>query len=92
MGSLVFVLVRYDSEADATTVVLGSAAVARMVEVVDGHVMVDVDSSGQPVGIEILSAPSVVDEAIISALGERFPELDLPVLRSVLAGKSPATA
>lgn len=85
-------LVRYDSEADATTVELGRAAVARTIEVIDGHVMVDVDSSGQPVGIEILSAPSAVDEGIISALGERFPGIDLAILRSVLAGKSPATA
>lgn len=82
-------LVHYDSEAGATTVELGSGEVSRTVEVVDGHVMVDVDSNGRPVSVEILCAPADVSEPVYAALAERFPALDMGTLRSVIAGRSP---
>jgi uncharacterized protein YuzE len=87
------VLVRYDSEADATYVQLeADAVVARTVEVLDGHLLVDVDDSGQPIGIEILCAPAEVDELAFTSLAQRFPDLDLDAVRTVLAGRRAATA
>jgi uncharacterized protein YuzE len=87
------VLVRYDSEADATYVQLQpEAVVARTVEVLDGHVLVDVDESGQPIGIELLCAPADVDEPSFTALAQRFPDLDVDVVRRVLSGRRAATA
>lgn len=86
------VLVHYDSEADATTVELGSGEVSRTVEIVDGHLLVDVDSEGRPISVEILCAPADVGEPVYAALVERFPDLDLGTLRSVIAGRSPTTS
>lgn len=82
-------LVHYDSEADATTVELGSGEVSRTVEVVDGHVLVDLDAQGRPVSVEILCAPADVDDSVYAALAAAFPALDLGTLRSVIAGRSP---
>jgi len=87
------VLVRYDSEADATFVQLDSdAAVARTVEVLDGHLMVDVDGLDSPIGIEILCAPADIDEVAYVALADRFSALDIEAIRAALAGRSAATA
>ena len=85
-------LVRYDSEADATTVQLEDSVVVGTVEVLDGHVLVDVDDGGSPVSVEILSSPADVTEAVYEALGHRFPALDVNALRTVLAGRSTASA
>jgi uncharacterized protein YuzE len=86
------VLVRYDSEADATYVELEpQAAASRTIEVLDGHLLVDVDRSGRPIGIEILCAPADVDEVAITALAGRFPELDIEAVRTALAGSRAAT-
>jgi uncharacterized protein YuzE len=90
---LIAVLVRYDSEADATYIQLDAeAVVARTVEVLDGHLLVDVDETGRPIGIEILCAPADVDKSALTALAERFPVLDVEAIRRVLAGRSAATA
>lgn len=87
------VLVRYDSEADATYVQLEpEAVVSRPVEVLDGHLLVDVDRSGHPIGIEILCAPAEVDELAFTALARHFPDLDIDALRTALAGRRAATA
>lgn len=87
------VLVRYDSEADATYVQLEpEAVVARTVEVLDGHLLVDVDGSGHPIGIEILCAPADVDELAFTALAQRFPDLDVDAARRALSGRRAATA
>jgi uncharacterized protein YuzE len=82
------VLVRYDSEADVTYVELKPEAfVARTVELLDAHLLVDVDESGHPVGIEILCGPAEVDEQAFTTLTERFPDLDIGSLRTALAGR-----
>lgn len=82
-------LVHYDSEADATTIEVGTGELSRTVEVVDGHVLVDVDAEGRPVSVEILCAPADVGEPVYAALAERFPVLDMGTLRSVIAGRTP---
>jgi uncharacterized protein YuzE len=87
------VLVRYDSEADATYVELEpEAAASHTVEVLDGHLLVDVDRSGHPIGIDILCAPAEVDDLAITALARRFPDLDIEAVRTSLAGSRAATA
>jgi uncharacterized protein YuzE len=89
----VIVLVRYDAEGDATYVQLEpEAGVARTVEVLDGHLLVDVDDDDRPIGIEFLCGPAEVDELAFTAVAERFPELDIPALRTALTGTGAATA
>jgi uncharacterized protein YuzE len=86
------VLVRYDSEADVTYVQLEPEAVVdRTVELLDAHLLVDVDKSGHPIGIEILCAPAEVDELVFTTLAERFPDLDIGAIRTALAGRKAAT-
>jgi uncharacterized protein YuzE len=85
-------LVRYDSEADVTYVQLEpEAIVARPVELLDAHLLVDVDESGHPVGIEILCGPAEVNELVFATLSKRFPDLDIASLQRALAGRKAAT-
>ena len=88
-------VVDYDTDAGATYVELAGYDEARAdhtVEVVRGLVTVDVDSSDEPVGVEILRAPAEIDEATLQPLVERFPALDLAELGAAIAGRRPATA
>jgi uncharacterized protein YuzE len=82
-------VVDYDTQAGATYVELrdyDEARVDHTVEVIRGLVTVDVDSSGAPIGLELLRAPAEIDEAALRPLVERFPALDLAALRAALAG------
>jgi uncharacterized protein YuzE len=88
-------VVDYDTEAGATYVELGAYDEARAdhtVEVIRGLVTVDVDSSGAPIGLELLRAPAEIDEATLRPLVERFPALDLAQLQAALAGRRLAAA
>jgi uncharacterized protein YuzE len=90
---LLAVLVRYDSEADATYVELEpEATAARTIELLDAHLLVDVDESGHPIGIELLCGPGEVDPTTFTAIAERFPDLDIDALQTALAGTRSATA
>jgi uncharacterized protein YuzE len=88
-------VVDYDTEASATYVELAGydeARAAHTVEVMRGLVTVDVDSSGEPIGIEVLRAPAEIDEATLQPLAERFPMLDLAELGAAIAGRRLAAA
>jgi hypothetical protein len=65
--------------------------VDRTVELLDAHLLVDVDESGYPIGIEILCAPAVVEKLALTTLTERFPDLDIGALRMALAGRKATT-
>jgi uncharacterized protein YuzE len=86
------VIVRYDTEADATHITLQHAAVARTVEVIDSFVWVDVDENGLPVGIEFLNAPADIDESALALIAERFPTTDTVSIKAALAGRTPRPA
>ena len=68
-------IVEYDCEARATYVSLSDEAPTRQVEVNRDTVAVDVNASGQPVGVEILLAPEGVTAEIIASIDALFPEL-----------------
>jgi uncharacterized protein YuzE len=80
------VIVRYDTEADATYVTLQRADIARTIEVIDSFAWVDVDEAGLPVGIEFLAAPADIDEPVLAHIAERFPTTDAPSIKAALAG------
>jgi uncharacterized protein YuzE len=80
------VIIRYDTEADATCVTLRSADVARTIEVIDSLVWVDIDDAGIPVAIEFLDAPADIDETALARIAERFPATDIDSIRAALAG------
>jgi uncharacterized protein YuzE len=80
------VIVRYDTEADATYVTLQRADVARTIEVIDSFAWVDVDEAGVPVGIEFLVAPADIDETALARVAERFPATDTVSIKAALAG------
>ena len=71
------VMIEYDSEARATYVRLVDEAPrgVRPVEIVEGHIVVDVDESGHPIGVEILEPPTEVTADELKAIGDRFPDL-----------------
>lgn len=88
-------VVDYDTDAGATYVELAGYDEARAdhtVEVVRGLLTVDVDSSRQPIGVEILRAPAEIDEATLQRLEECFPALDLAELGAAIAGRRLAAA
>jgi uncharacterized protein YuzE len=80
------VIVRYDTEADATYIILGEAPIGRTIELVDSFVWADVDDQGRLVGIEILQAPADIDDALLVPLQERFPTADMAGIKAALAG------
>jgi uncharacterized protein YuzE len=80
------VIIRYDTEADATYVTLRHADVARTIEVIDSFLWVDLDEAGLPVGIEFLDAPADVDETALACIAERFPSTDTAGIKAALAG------
>jgi uncharacterized protein YuzE len=86
------VLVEFDPEVPATYVRLRDDAVARTVEVMDAYCMVDLDAAGQPLGVEILSAPADISDPVFQALATTFPSLDIDVLRIALSGHPIAAA
>jgi hypothetical protein len=51
-----------------------------------GYLLVDVDESGRPIGIEVLCSPAEVDEAL-TTLARRFLHLDVNGLRTAVARK-----
>ena len=79
-------ILRYDTEADATYVTLQQADVAHTVEVIDSFVWVDVDQNDLPVGIEFMDAPARIDEPALARIAERFPTTDIASIKSALAG------
>ena len=81
-------IVRYDTEADATHITLQHADVAHTVEVIDSSVWVDVDDNGRPVGIEFLYAPADIGETALARIAERFPTTDTASIKAALAGRS----
>jgi uncharacterized protein YuzE len=80
------VIVRYDTDADATYITLRVARVARTTEVVDSFVWVDMDEQGDPTGVEILAAPADIDDTAMAPLAQMFPSLDIDKLKVALAG------
>lgn len=88
-------VVDYDTEAGTTYVELAGydeTSAHGVVEVIRGLLTVDVNDSGEPIGVELLAAPAEIDEATLRPLGERFPTLDLAQLGAALAGRRLATA
>lgn len=79
-------IVRYDTEADATYITLQRAEVARTIEVIDSFAWVDVDDAGLPVGIEFLDSPADIDETALARVSERFPTTDSASIKAALAG------
>ncbi len=92
---MVDMVVDYDTEAGATYLELpgyDEAGAHDVVEVIRGLVTVDVDGSGEPIGVELLRAPAEIDEATLRPLAERFPALEDAQLREALAGRRLARA
>lgn len=81
-------IVRYDTEAEATHITLRHADVARTVEVIDSFLWVDVDEHGLPVGIEFLDTPADIDESALARVAERFPTTDTASIKAALAGQT----
>jgi uncharacterized protein YuzE len=57
-------VVHYDAEAEATYVELSDAPWSRTVELIDAYLLVDLDDSGVPVGVEVLDAPADIQERV----------------------------
>lgn len=68
------VLVTYDPEADASYVRVSAAAVTSS-DSVSEILAVDLDSSGTPVGLEVLKAPGAVTAADEESVTRRYPSL-----------------
>ena len=81
-------IVRYDTEADATSITLQRADVARTIEVIDSFAWVDVDETGHPVRIEFLDAPADIDETAVARIAKRFPTADTPSIKAALSGRT----
>ncbi len=67
-------LVTYDPEANATYVSLSDAPVAETVQLRDS-VSVDLDESGEPVGVELLMAPAAATDDVLALAIDRYPNL-----------------
>lgn len=74
MGKVVIVIVEYDTDADATYFTLSDHPVVRTVEV-DDAAFVDIDASGEPVGVEVLAAPTRLPDGLADRLVETWPSL-----------------
>lgn len=68
------VLVSFDPDADATYIKVTDAAVASTDTLAD-LVAVDLDATGEPVGIEVLKAPGAVSASDEAAVLDRYPGL-----------------
>jgi len=66
-------LVSYDPAARATYVQIHEGAVARTVDITD-TVMVDLDASGMPLGVEFLQVPADIPTEVIELVADRFPD------------------
>jgi uncharacterized protein YuzE len=67
--------VSYDLSAGATYVEVMEGETARTVEISD-LVMVDVNASGEPLGVEFVVPPSQITSEMIDRVVKRFPTLD----------------
>ena len=67
-------LVSYDTEVGSTYVELADTEVRRTVSISD-LVMVDLDDSDQPVGVEFAVGPAQITVEMLEALGDRFSDL-----------------
>jgi uncharacterized protein YuzE len=63
-----------DERAGATYVAVSDAEVVRTVEVSD-LVMVDVDSVGEPVGVDFAMPPAAITDLVVERVLLRFPDL-----------------
>lgn len=79
-------IVRYDTDANATYITFQRADIAHTIEVIDSFAWVDVDGAGLPVGIEFLDPPADIDETVLARIAERFPATDAAVIKAALAG------
>jgi uncharacterized protein YuzE len=70
------VLVTYDPEANATYVKLSDATVATTEQFGDS-LTVDLDTTGEPVGVELLMAPATATSATLAPLVLAYPSLSL---------------
>ena len=70
---MVWVMISYDTEAQAYYLTLTDAEVDRTIHVSD-WVFVDVDTEGGAVGIELLAAPTALNDQEKEELFRRFPE------------------
>jgi uncharacterized protein YuzE len=70
---MVRMMISYDTEAQAYHVTLTDAEVNRTVHVSD-WVLVDIDTEGRAIGIELLAAPSALNDQEKTELFRRFPE------------------
>jgi uncharacterized protein YuzE len=68
------VILEYDTEADATYITLTDEPVVQTHSVGD-LIMVDLDATGHPVGLEILVQPQQLSWDMKNALFKQFPEL-----------------
>jgi uncharacterized protein YuzE len=68
------VLVTYDPEANATYVKLSNSPVATTERFGDS-LAVDLDTTGEPVGVELLMAPAAATDAVLEPLVAAHPEL-----------------
>jgi uncharacterized protein YuzE len=75
------VLVTYDSEVDATYVQLSDATVATT-EQFGESLAVDLDATGEPVGVELLMAPATATTTTLAPLVRAYP--DLSVIENLL--------
>jgi uncharacterized protein YuzE len=70
------VLVTYDPEADATYVKLADATVATTEQFGDS-LAVDLDNTGEPVGVELLMAPATATSTTLAPLVRAYPSLSV---------------
>jgi uncharacterized protein YuzE len=67
-------LVSYDVESGATYVELGEGEVVETVSVSD-LVMVDLDTRGEPLGVDFAVAPNRITDQMLGRLTDAFPAL-----------------
>jgi uncharacterized protein YuzE len=84
MSSVKDVNVQHDPQADACYLEMSDKPVVRTVLLSDG-VMVDVDESGEPVGVEFLWARDDVPAEALTLVVQRFPSLGAQLLRAALS-------
>jgi uncharacterized protein YuzE len=70
------VLVTYDPEGNATYVKLSDATVATTEQFGDS-LAVDLDNTGEPVGVELLIAPATATSATLAPLVRSYPSLSV---------------
>ena len=73
-GSVIRVIVSYDTDHGATYVELAESAPVRSVDVSD-LVIVDVDETGHPVGIDFAVSPAKITPKMLEDLSACFPAL-----------------